>query len=703
MSISALSSKNHRSPFIDIPPADAVSNETSEIVGAVAQHFAESFEQDLFDVNKYRHPELYVPNRTASLKDFFSRSASTPPVASIVENGKPLEKQLYQCFWDKPAYPNPIVFLVGNVGCGKSTALKHFFVKTCPEHPDTPPEEFLRKCVIYIDLCDKPHRELKAFLYAQLRDGINSFLRRKPATCLLSPLPGSACQQKLNPVDILSDDNFLFLQPKISLDTPTFANFSFQQKCEYAQAFAANCKDEEWVDLALKYLTAKRQKGLSPDFPLKYLVLILDNVDQAGYEVLRECIVTIRTWLSLDQPFWKIFIPVWPSIWAKLFRDFNPLPPYHVLPVTMVEPKALIETRSGRLVDKLKPLAVEIDIKNGSSEGKIKLTFSDVTHYFRDGFPEASRKTEFYRTLTNLAGNSTSRLLEFWRGALASPSLQNFFCRPCDAKRAPTYKEVGVYGWCDALITGAYRCHNRHMSRIPNIFYLNDTVSTFHECLVGYHVLHTINSRCLTHASDIIQLLMPFGHSETLLRKTLDCFERYEVFQWIGDNKEAFVLFPGRDVACLQLIEMEAYVDNIAMTTPCEETFLNEMTQTVASDNSQFVQRVKTTLAFLRQIRCDERRFVQHVMLCEPNGTALCEKMADLRIPSAFKRMATVVQNRLRLLAKKQLEQIEQDAPTIILPNVKPGDWAKLRNDPTLQEVEALPTWLGTKHYAGVS
>src|SRR5258707_1733150 len=107
--------------------------------------------------------------------------------------------------------------------------------------------------------------------------------------------------------------------------------------------------NEEWVGLALQYLEV--MINLEPEsFPLRYLVLIIDNVDQGGYEVLKQAITTIVNWTDDNSVFWRVFVPVWPTIYERLYRDLNPLPEHHLMTVHMAEPEDLFKKRIDRLM-----------------------------------------------------------------------------------------------------------------------------------------------------------------------------------------------------------------------------------------------------------------------------------------------------------------------------------------------------------------
>ncbi|MEK7994607.1 MAG: hypothetical protein AAB403_12455, partial [Planctomycetota bacterium] len=107
---------------------------------------------------------------------------------------------------------------------------------------------------------------------------------------------------------------------------------------------------------------------------------------------------------------------------------------------------------------------------------------------------------------------------------------------------------------------------------------------------------------------------------------------------------------------------------------------------------SEFIQRVRTTIEFLRQVYSDELSFSQ------PRTTAGTVAASSVRATLAALQLPWISKSLAQCL-KIRLEQLKNQG---YLHNVvTPGNWASLINDSVLNQILALPKFLGPIEQAG--
>jgi hypothetical protein len=126
-----------------------------------------------------------------------------------------------------------------------------------------------------------------------------------------------------------------------------------------------------------------------------------------------------------------------------------------------------------------------------------------------------------------------------------------------------------------------------------------------------------------------------------------------------------------------------AYLDEIAMVTPVDDEQRKQMRQTVCHDRDQFVARVRTTLAFIRQVRSDEEAFCCISELPSRTTTAAQfeERLESLQIPCLWKIMANSY--RMRLTGLKDLRFLTTAR------GISEGWWEEILSDSLFTEAES--------------
>ena len=207
-------------------------------------------------------PSLYISTRT---KGDGSEEREERPFAH--------EEYLDDLFWNG-AHEDRKIYVLGDVGCGKSTLIDYYLRCYCPSR-GTRTAEFDKKLILHFDALgtqDATQYSHNFFLLAQ------SIIR-------------SRCVER---------------------------HFDIDGAVRHSPNKHRNIR--EWVWVALEELS----RGQAP---FQYIVLVIDNLDQCPVEVQSRAIRDVKTWL--DAPsirLWRVIIPLWPSTLTRLRnRGFDPL------------------------------------------------------------------------------------------------------------------------------------------------------------------------------------------------------------------------------------------------------------------------------------------------------------------------------------------------------------------------------------------
>ena len=549
-----------------------------------------------------------IPQQSSSteLKDYIVSPKQCPlyisdrlPIGSLPSRS--YELKLRRQFWDELS-PR-LVFIKGDKGCGKSTFINYYLRSFCPNDLATK-EKFLQKLLIFVDcsLFNKI-RFFEEKFYSKARDSI-------VYACALRNIP---------------------------VNKELFAHSGLDQ----------NCLDKSWVLSALRYLSNRPFDGPNgkkgPE--LQYIVLLLDNIDQADMKVQQAAIDVVRDWLSPRSGvnLWRVLIPIWPSTLSNLnFILDGHSPDYECFELPPVAAQALFERR-------IRYARYRIH-RDDILRGRLRRNTIDYLYLITslNYFKETPSFFPFLEKLTN--GNIRTQL-QLLHGMLSGMNMYEFYTSRKMHLSGRTY--ISKYCCDDALICANFSSHSRYHSRILNIYNVVDVNQSFTDLLIGPHILfllkHGVNIK-----NDLLTSLKKLGYDRDLVVKALEFLEKFGVFSWVSSRSsgEYSGLEPSRGVidSYEKFIAEPVYLDNMAVVSSVTSERAKEMAQTVSYNKGQITIRVRTAIKFIEQIRSDEREFCMVERFSSKKRKAFTDDLSELRLPCLWKMAAINYKERMLFL-----------------------------------------------------
>jgi hypothetical protein len=255
--------------------------------------------------SKYTHPNRFA-ERDIFL-NLYIATRNAPDQGPLRATHEPYahEKHLDSLFWD-PATENRKIYILGQVGCGKSTLIDYYLRCFCPSR-GARAEDFDQKFILHFDaigIQDAVEYSYNFFNLAQ------SMLR------------------------FHSEQRDFDIDKAVSRRPYTPSNI------------------REWVWAALEEIT---RKGA----PFKYTVIVIDNLDKTPADVQKRAIRDVDTWLKAPTiRLWRVLIPLWPSTLTKLRNHgFDPMRNITEFPIGSVSMSHLLSFRIEALTAELSRLA----------------------------------------------------------------------------------------------------------------------------------------------------------------------------------------------------------------------------------------------------------------------------------------------------------------------------------------------------------
>lgn len=509
------------------------------------------------------------------------------------------EEYLDQLFWDMDD-TRRLTFLVGHVGCGKSTVLDFYLRSYCPNlSPHR--EKFREKLVIDVDV--------KGF------DSSTDFSRK------------FYNRAKHRIEERCSEKNFP-IGPTISHKAPS-------------NIF-------EWVDEALRYISNKIRSRNNSDtglgsIPFKYLVVWIDNLDQTTPEVQKKALTVIRDWLepAAQLELWRAYVPLWPSTLDRLKNtDLVSLPPHRRVPIGPVESATLFFKRTEGAADRIATTAIPYieDVSN-----------TQIQKFIHELLKSASIRLLPF--IERLCFGDLRRHLSIWEGLLSSKvafvAWNNYEKRNVSSKKREPF---GHYDLIDAMLTGHHRFFNSQVSRIANLLHLVDGPEDARDLLIGMHLLFLFRDRELVYEREIHRDLGLLGYESERTALVIDQFCQLNLCHEITGMAEPRSFEVHLEVvdAYLELCLEPAYLENIAMVTPVDDDTLDDIAESSSMDAAAFTTRVESTFAFLGQVRRDEEWFRNLARFAdEESKIKFNNKLSELEFPCIWKLLTMRYRDRL--------------------------------------------------------
>ncbi len=538
--------------------------------------------------------DLYIGDR-----EWLADTSFTPKNRS-----RKYEEYLHSIFWALPKEHRRVVFLLGQVGCGKSTLIDYYLRCYCPNDPESK-EYYDRKLVINVDV--KRVQTIERF---------NKVFYRKASK-------------------------------KIDLKCK-------ERGIDY-QIEAEKYKDYELlVDLKLSDITKMISDGFPNGVrPFKYIVLCIDNIDQSPVDVQDHAIQIVRDWLEPDSEIdlWQVFFPMWPDTFEKLIKSGKMIiPPEDYLEVLIgqINGNDFFESRAGAV-----SRGIENDGKGviypGEGDAKIEEDNGKCVKFIRKTVYKINQHPSMIKFVQDITFGDLRRMLEIWHDVLASDAMFYYY-------RNIGYEMVGRYQIRDAMLTGFYHVHHKGKSGILNLYYMIEEPKCERDLLIGPHVFFLLHKK-VTSYGEVCECLMDLGYTKKAVYQTLDNFKKYNFFHLTEDYEVLRFFEIHKDVInAYEMLHVEdVYLDNIAMTTAVRKEIKRELKRTVAFRLDDFVNRVETTINFIKYIREEEEAFCRVSKVPDiAHKDRFKSRLMELKLPILWRSMALSYYKRLSALSKER-------------------------------------------------
>ncbi len=497
-----------------------------------------------------------------------------------------LETRLDRLFWDETLLRRPIC-LLGPVGSGKSTLMRYYLRSYSPR--------------LGIRRADA-HKMLVLFFDAKsIQDNVN-----------------------------FSHDFFLLLQSVIRHECSQ-KEFDIDERIKRRPTAPQNIR--QWVRGALEELSRALKKAEDKaDLPFRYIVLVVDNLDQTSIEVQIRAITEIDQWFKTPTiDLWRVFLPMWPSTFRKLQNhQFNLLRGAESLEVAPISASALLANRENAAMARIASL-------NESSA-------SAAAEYLSTMFSVARER--LILRIHSLAASNLRQMLWLWEAFVCGESAFSIY-KEYQQSSADGHRSFD-YELADALYVGSHDALDHREHRIANLLAMGHAHARPRNLLIGPHAVCLLAQNRQTQ-EELARSLTALGYSEQNFAEAEKSMIAFNFFHQTPSRHGSIEYEIHHEVVneYLRLQLEPAYVDNIALVTPVHPRYHPRMTQTRGDRADDFTRRVETTLAFLTFLRECEDQFRSVDRLKRTTADIFARALDDLRIPCLWKRMAVRYLDRL--------------------------------------------------------
>ena len=502
------------------------------------------------------------------------------------------EEDFYERFWDKTE--KPIIFLIGQRGCGKSTFLDLFFRGDCPSLSRSlgaeREKDYRLKLRVQLNLRNEEGKSFIDNFWDKARQSIEKCFENR---CGLSDKPAGTDESAWK-----LDRHVDFWRRALDLEHPAQQNV-FRKRAattgtSYKEEVLAASRlvpitSEEWVKDALAFF------GRDERF-FAFLVIVMDNLDQSSVDSQKEAIRIAKGLVSNHSlKLYKIIVTLWPSSYTTLKFKMQPL-----------SEEATRFELSGLDTD-------DYYEKRFAGAKEASVTTEELTWaqgYARD-FYIACRKTFFF-FFDSFAGDDIRFRQKLVISTLTNPSLidnYNAIKKLGDTtlkSRSQTreaFLDIGEYLNFSSLLAGDCEGHERDLSPVANMFYASETDAKLN-LLLGFHLLWILDyasENSLTR-NTIMDYLESLGHKPVDVEQALTYFLNKEILRApeVPEPDQYFINY-NFVKSYIYLAGQLPYLDNMAMVTPISAKRLRKIEATTG--NTQFAERKRSTLEFLDEVR----------------------------------------------------------------------------------------------------
>lgn len=528
---------------------------------------------------------------------------------------------LNQQFWDhtRNEQLSSVVYVIGHVGVGKTTALQHYFISFCRNfHPET----YDRKCPVYIDLFEVDVSDIKRTIYACIRNAVTAWYKGAAHPSLLR----KAHTDNRSRVSYLKNRSHLFLRANSEYADETLDSMSSEERDGHTMALLERVTDDQhWWSMFARYFNLCPQNDSSTG-DLDYLVIVVDNVDQKGYSALDEALKVIRQILKQTKRIWRVYISAWESLFEHLKANPDPHLRGDVVHIKDAKVFAVLAART----DKLK-MQTWRGCKDKGRDGEERVEDGIVAHLIyqttalallrsiprHNIYPNWDRRPWY----AALAGGTLRMALGLTASAMQAPSIEILVRREVrerdyhhDVKDITSFvfllrcariaKDIRRYALVDSLLCGSSGEFSNNHRYIPNVIHLGDELKDTINPVLGVNLCDAVvylqrRSSSPTGAVMSLKALREemisrrFANHEVIL--AYDVFMAKRILQPCSGDASLFVAMPDRALALRDIVWDSAFLDNVSQIQ--FRSF--KPYKTVSTENGMFFMRVLNTLNFI--------------------------------------------------------------------------------------------------------
>lgn len=420
-----------------------------------------------------------------------------------------------------------LIFISGTIGSGKSTFTDYYLRCYCPNRSQRAPQ-FEEKLILHFDLKNRTSRQ--AIDDKMWRD-IEHSLRRA------------------------------------GIDPSLVANFDAEME-----------PSQRKILRALEKISKLKSDGILGN--KKYLIFVVDNIDQSPNDCQAHCLMLIQDIIQVDSKVdpWKIVFPLWPQTLSRLRRE------------------------SRLTVKETEYFEIELGHLDLSDFYRRKIDY--LNENFRDG--DAGQASRMLKEVTFLAKDRYSTVLRglSYGNFLTMDDLIVNLLRSrelAEHESRESSEHLSDYRFYDSLITGVNEYHCVDSSGILNPLGWHKSPNDEFSVLIAPYLMQYLSDSSEHQLSSVLDYFTSIGCRRALVEEAVHKLAEYHLLHIESDD----MLNPHRKTidAYRKLLEEPAVLDNFAHTTPVRQSSINsQWVRTKGYIPSQFFDRCRTTLLFIKEI-----------------------------------------------------------------------------------------------------
>lgn len=585
-----------------------------------------------------------------------------------------LEEYLHSCFWPtKKSQGYTFIVLKGKEGVGKSTFLRYYCDCYLPWY-----HEFDHERVHVLpgpNWSEEVDKHI--FLYVDLHPPVANL--EKVLSHIFETFRRSI-DVKFPQISV--EDNYAMWARVARWDDP--ARRSAEDITGDKQAYRLKWVDQQldnnelFVEEALWYLNAKKVANGSNRF---FITQVYDNIDLLDFEIQKELIQHILGWIKHKRCQWKVIVTLRPQTLSRLNPVLGPILDKEIIEVGSVDLAVLLNARGKDLDTQMLQSGKQVERDRYVKEKSIPhgtIVFQPMSNFrvrecmrrilglhfgAKTGQNSLNILPHPYSEefVVKFCNGSIRRFLRLMQRLLASTPMQ----RAAEQQELHRGEQLPHYIFLSSLLTGPrdYFDADDEDNDILNLFQVIPTnqEAPAYSLMVGIHVMYLLLQKQCFKKSDVIRMLTKIGYTQEELEECLETmygkgFFGRDVVDLSGDYR--IDLEDDVFEAYRRLVQEEAYIDNMALVTPVEDSLVRKgrMSHTTSYAIGQFKQRVSTSLLFLQQIRDDEifiRTWRQDSPRYRMTKEAFVEGFKSLNIPSIYRKATHEYLGRLKGLREE--------------------------------------------------